>query len=359
LCFPYNLDVPTQSAKIGSLHFKALVRAVLKFPPSASVSSSEIINLEVSKGRLRATVFGLVEASAAVLATGEGMDAFSVDYRVLSPYVELCPDAPVTIEIGKNQVLFTCLEHKLKIPFTVGRIAAKKTLGSELFIADIETSKAIRWLASIVDRGEAKPDTSCVYVHHARAISMNQYCIAISQVKGLPNESFALPLALCAVLADGDKVTSAKDGLIVASELGVYSIPFLSATLNFPVKLIDRLLNSDGEILGVCEVPPLAVAFKESADCVARIPKVTANVTLTFGEAKLEVYAHSATADYTTTMAVVEGTTGKVSFPLLEAEAAIDVFGEDSITIKRLEPKKEVALLGTEACVFFAREKLG
>jgi hypothetical protein len=303
-------------------------------------------------------VFGLVEASAVVLATGEGMDAFSVDYRVLSPYAELCPDAPVLLEIGKNQVLFTCLEHKLKIPFTVGRIAAKKTLGTELFVADVDTAKAIRWLASIVDRGEAKPDTSCVYIHHAKAISMNQYCIAISQVKGLPNDSFALPLALCAVLADGDKVTSVKDGLIVASELGVYSIPFLSATLNFPVKLIDRLLDGDGEMFGVCEVPPLAVAFKESADCVARIPKVTANVTLTFGEAKLEVYAHSTTADYTTVIPLSEGKIGKVSFPLLEAEAAIDAFGDASIKIKRLEPKKEVALIGTEACVFFARQRV-
>lgn len=350
--------MPTQSAKVSSLHFKALVRAALKFPPSALVSSSEIINLEVSSGRLRISVFGLVEASAAVLATGGPLEPFSVDYRVLSPYAELCPDAPVLIEISKNQVLFTCVDHKLKVPFTVGRVTAKKPLGEELFVADAEMAKSIRWLSGLADQTDARPDTSCVYIYNRKAVALNQYCIAVSQVKGLPDASFALPLMLCAVLAAGDKITSTANGLIVASEIGVYSVPFLAATVRFPVKLVDRIMKNDGELFGVCEAAQLAVAFKESADCVARIPKTTAQVSLTFDATSVEIYAHSATADYTTKVPVLEGkTSGTASFPLLEAEQAIDVFGTDSIKIKRLEPKKELALIGSEAFVFFSAEK--
>lgn len=349
--------MPTQTAKVSSLHFKALVSAVLKFPPSASVSSSEIINLAVFKGRLRASVFGLVEASAAVLATGDGLEPFSVDYRVLSPYAELCPDAPVTVEISKNQVLFTCLEHKLKVPFTVGRIAEKRALGTEIFIATEGTAKTVRWLASIADRSEAKPDTACVYLYAGKAAAVNQFAIAVSQVKGLPETVCALPLLLCAVLAAGDKITQVADGLVVRSEFGTYAVPFLAATLKFPVRLVNRLLTADGELLGICEAPLLAQALKESADCVARIPKTQAGIALTFEGDKLAVDAHSPTADYHTCVPIQEGGNGTVNLPLLESEAAVGVFDQDVLKIKRLEPKRDIALIGSEAFVFFAPQE--
>lgn len=352
--------MPTLTAKLPAASFKALVRAVLKFPPSAVVSSSEIVNLGVTKGRLRASVFGVVESYAGVVVTGtavtEGMEPFAVDYRALAPYAELCPDAQVVIEIVKKDVCFTCGEHTLTIPFTHGRLAPKPiTLGADMFVTSVEAAKTLRWLASIAEKDEAKPDMACVYCKAGRAMAGNQNCIAVSFEPDLPSGTYALPLNLCGVLEPEDKVTGVEGGLVVQSGCGFYSVPFQSETLKFPVSAIEKLIDAKGDLVGQIPAPALSEIFKESTDCVARVPKTTSHIMLTFEKDKLHALASSSTATYRTTAPLKDGKPSvEMYLNLQDAAAAIGVFDNDVISLKLLQPKNRPAMIGSAACVFYA-----
>ena len=61
-----------QQAKVPSKNFRDLIRAVLKFPPSASVAASEVVHFSVNKGRARASVAGVVVSTATVLGMRYG-----------------------------------------------------------------------------------------------------------------------------------------------------------------------------------------------------------------------------------------------------------------------------------------------
>ena len=344
-----------QTAKIPAKNFKALIEAVLKFPPSAVVSASEIVHFSVTKGRARASVAGLVSSSATVIAAGE-TDAVTVDYRVIGPYAALCSNEfPVSVEISKKtkEVCFACGDNKLTIPFTFGAVVPKLPLGAELFKVEGDCAKTLRWLAGIAENDDAKPDMSCVYVRQGTAMAGNQRCIAVSKAPGLPTGEYALPLALCGVLQTGDLLTAVAGGLVLRSGCGVHSIPFQSETLKFPVRVVDRLSGSKATVFGTCVAKHLADAFKESADCVARIPKTEAVIELEFRDGRLHLHAFSGTAHYRTAFLGEQASDGILLIPLPEAESAIGVFDKDKLTLKQL-PKNETVLEGATATVFFA-----
>lgn len=349
--------MPLQTSKISAEKFKALISTVLKFPPSAVVSASEVIHFAVNMGRARVSVAGLVTGAAAVLATGE-TDAFTVDYRVLGSYAALCPsDGVVQLEVSRKEkeVRFTCGEHRLKVAFNFGSVIKKPVPGPTV-LCDVSESfaKTIKWLAYVAEKDEAKPDMCCVYIRNGQAMAGNQKCIAVADIADIPKGEVALPLNLCAVLEAGDKITVAQNGFIVISGCGAFAVPFHAASIKFPYQVVERMTSSESNVFATCSASALAGALKESIDCVARIPKADAVVRADFADGKMNIRAMTGTAHYSTVVEAEVKKTGGVLVPLIEAGAAISVFDGSDVTIKHVLPKHETSIDGGTAKVFFA-----
>jgi|GEM_PF-4202879 len=353
----YNVVVPLQTSKISAEKFKALISTVLKFPPSAVVSASEVIHFAVNMGRARVSVAGLVTGAAAVLATGE-TDAFTVDYRVLGSYAALCPvDGTVQLEVSRKEkeVRFTCGEHKLKVAFNFGSVIKKPQPGpTEILVVSDHFAKTIKWLASVAEKDEAKPDMCCVYLRNGSAMAGNQKCIAVATLDGIADVECALPLNLCAVLEAGDKITKAVDGFIVVSGCGAFAVPFHAASIKFPYQVVERLTSSDSHVFATCAASALSGALKESIDCVARVPKADAVVRADFADGKMSIRAMTGTAHYSTMVDADVKKTGGILVPLVEAGAAVSVFDGSEVAIKHVLPKRETSIDGGTAKVFFA-----
>lgn len=345
-----------QQAKIPTKNFRDLIQAVLKFPPSASVAASEVVHFAVNKGRARASVAGVVVSSATVIASRD-LEAFTADYRSLSAYAGVLPeDATLDIEISEkdNQVRFVCGELKLALALTLGAVLPKPKAPEPFFEVTEETAKTLKWLASVAEKDEAKPDLCCVYLKEGAAMAGNSKCIAVVRTPGLPNVELPLPLQLCSVLEPGDKLAQAEGGLLLTSGCGVSQVPYLVSSLKFPVESIKRLETSKGDVFGRCSSSVMGDVFKESADCVARIPKVSAYLLMMFRGSKIQIKAASQTASFRTVLDGKVEKDGDLWLELPEAEEALAVFGKGEVLCRKLQPKGETVLEGSEAKVFFA-----
>ena len=347
-----------QQAKVPAKNFRDLIRAVfLKFPPSASVAASEVVHFSVAKGRARASVAGVVTSAATVLASRE-MDAFTADYRITcSAYAELLPeDATVDVELSQkdNQVRMACGDLKLTLALTLGSVLPKPKMPDPFFVATEETVRVLKWLASVAEKDEAKPDMCCVYLKDGAAMAGNQNCIAVARTPGLPDVELPLLLQLCKVIEPGDRLARAEGGLLLAAGCGVSQIPYLVQSLRFPVKTVEKLENAAGSVYGRCSASAMASVFEKSADCVARIPKVHAFILLTFKGGRINLKAQSQTATFRTVLDGKVEKDGELWLELPEAEEAITVLGSGDVVCRKLEPKGETVLEGTEAKAFFA-----
>lgn len=345
-----------QQAKVPAKNFRELIHAALKFPPSSAVAASEIVHFAVSNGRARASVAGTVISSATVLAMRE-LEAFSADYRSLASYANLLPDdATVNVELSRNdnQVALSCGEMKLTLALTLGQVIPKPKVGEPFFTASEETARTLKWLASVAEKDEEKPDMCCVYLKGGAAMAGNQKCIAVVRTPGLPDIEMPLSLDLCKVIEPGDRLAQAAGGLMLTSGCGVSQVPHLVQTLKFPVQVVERLEKSSGDVYARCRSTDMAQVFKAAADCVARIPKVAACMILNFKDGKIQAKGRSPTATYRTTMDGQVECDGELYLELPEAEEALTVFGGGEVVCKKLKPKGEAALEGTEAKAFFA-----
>lgn len=352
-----------QTAKVSAKGFKELIRDVLKFPPSASVAASEIVHFAISKGRARASVSGLTVSSATVMATSaRDIDAFTADYRGLQAYAKLLPeDATVDVELSTKdkQVLMICGEEKLTLALTLGDVLPKPKMPEPFFEATEETARALKWLASVAEKDETKPDMCCVYLKDGVAMAGNQKCIAVARTPGLPKETLPLPLSLCTVLEPGDKLARGNGGLMVQSGSAVIQVPFLVQSLQFPVDTVARLEDAKGDVYGTCKASDMVSVFKISADCVARIPKTEAYLVMSFKGEKINIRAQSQTAAFRTVLAGKTAKDGDLWIELPEGEEALTVFGDGDVVCKKLTPKGETALEGSEAKAYFAPVKNG
>ena len=353
--------MPLQTAKIQSQNFKNLIKAILKFPPSASVAASEVVHFAVNKGRARASVSGVVVSTATVIGMRD-LEAFTADYRSLRAYADLLPvDGTVDIEMSTkdNQVRMACGEQKLTLALTLGSVVPKPKMPEPFFIATEQTAKTLKWLASVAEQDESKPDMCCVYLKDGAAMAGNQKCIAIARTEGLPTDSIPLPLQLCSVLEPGDKLSKVTGGLLLSSGCGISQVPFVTSSIQFPVAVVERLESAAGDIYGVCRASVMSDVFGESADCVARIPKSQAYLVMAFKDGKIQVKAQSQTASFRTVMDGKVEKEGDLWMDLPGAEEALSVFGSGDVICKKLTPKGETALEGTEAKVFFAPVRMG
>jgi len=345
-----------QQATVPAKNFRSLIRDVLKFPPSASVAASEVVHFSVAKGRARASVAGVVTSAATVLATRE-LDAFTADYRSLSSYAELLSDdATVNIEVSQkdNMVRFVCGNEKLELALTLGSVLPKPKMPDPFFVATAETVRALKWLASVAEKDEAKQDMCCVYLKDGAAMAGNQNCIAVARTPGLPDIELPLPLQLCKVIEPGDRLARAEGGLLLASGCVVAQIPYLVSSIRFPVKTVEKLESAKGSVYGRCSASVMGSVFKKSADCVARIPNVNAFILLTFKGGKINLKAESQTATFRTVLDGAVEKDGDLWLELPEAEDVITVLGDGDVICSKLEPKGETVLEGTETKAFFA-----
>jgi hypothetical protein len=346
----------TQQAKIPAKNFKSLIGSILKFPPSASVSASEVVHFAVNNGRARASISGVVVSTATVIGMHE-VEAFTADYRSLRGFAATIPaDGSVDIMVSAKdkQVRLVCGEQKLNLPYTLGSVLAKPKVAEPFFTVTAETAVAIRWLAGIAEKDESKLDMCCVYLTGGRAMAGNQKCIGVARTAGLPQESIPLPLNLCAVLEAGDKLSKAEGGLILTSGCGVSQVPYLVSSIKFPVAVVDRMEASAGATYGKCKARDMVSVFTESADCVARIPKAQAFLVMTFKDGKIGVRAQSQTVVFRTVLDGAVKKDGDLWLELPEAEEALKAFGDGDVSCRKLSPKGEAALEGSEAKVFFA-----
>jgi hypothetical protein len=349
-----------QQAKVPTKNFKDLIGAVLKFPPSASIAASEVIHFAVNKGRARASISGVVVSTAAVIGMRE-LDAFTADYRSFRAYASILPDdATLDLEMSvkDNQVRLVCGELKLTLALTLGAVVPRPKVPEPFFIATKETVTALKWLASIAEKDESKPDMCCVYLKHGVAMSGNQKCIGVSRVAGLPDVELPLPLHLCSVLEPGDRLSKTDGGLLLASGCGISQIPFLAPSINFPVAVVERLESMKGDVYGHCQASVMVDVFGESADCVARVPKAQAFIVLSFKDGKIQVKAQSQTASFRTVMAGSVEKDGDLWLELPEAEEALSVFGVGDVLCRKLAGKGETALESAETKIFFAPVKV-
>ena len=345
-----------QQAKVPSKNFRDLIRAVLKFPPSASVAASEVVHFSVNKGRARAHMAGVVVSTATVLGMHE-LDAFTADYRSLRAYAELLPeDATVDVEISQkeNQVRLVCGELKLTLAYTLGSVLPKPKAPEPFMVVTEQTAKTLKWLASVAEKDESKPDMCCVYLKGGAAMAGNQKCISIVRTPGLPDIELPLPLQLCSVIEPGDKIAQVNGGLLLTSGCGISQVPYLVSSLKFPVQVVERLEAAAGEEYGRCKASVMESVFKKSADCVARIPKVQAYLLMIFKAGKINIRATSQTAVFRTVMDGEVKKEGDLWLELPEAEEALAVFGGGDVVCRKLSPKGETALEGSEAKAFFA-----
>jgi len=336
--------------------FRALIGAVLKFPPSATVAASQVIHFGVSRGRARASIAGTIVSTASVVC-GSALDDFSSDYRPLESFAELLPDdATLDIESSSKEshVLFKCGGLDLKLPLTKGAVLPRPKVPEPFFTATEETAKLLRWLASVAESDETKPDMHCVYLRHGAAIAGDQQCIVIINHKDLPDVDSPLPLCVCAQLKPGDKLANAENGLLVVSGCGVAQVPHLTQTLHFPLGVVDRLEAAKMSSYGRCDVAALRTVFKESSDCVARIPNVPACITLTFTDSGIHVLAKSDTASFHTSLSGKVDLAGKMLLELSKAEEALAGFDGGEIVCSQLLPKGEGLLAGGVVRAFFS-----
>lgn len=347
-----------QQTKVPAKNFRDLIAAVLKFPPSAQVAASEIVHVAVTKGRARASIAGVVVTTASVMATARDLDAFSADYRSLSAYAALLPDAEdahVELTRKDNQVLLTCGEQKLALALTLGSVLPKPKVPEPFFVATEETAKALKWLAGLAEKDEAKPDMCCVYLKDGAAMAGNQRCIAVMRTPGLPEETLPLPLSLCQVIEPGDKLAKAEGGLLLVSGCGVVQIPYMVQTLQFPVKIVERMEAAQGETFAECKVGMLSEAFKTSADCVARAPKTQAYISMVCEKGgRIRVLGKSQTATFRTVILGEVKKEGELILELPEAEEALSIFGDGVVSCRRLLPKGETSFEYDGAKAFFA-----
>jgi hypothetical protein len=348
----------TQQAKIPAKNFRALIRGILKFRPSAAAPTSQIVNFSVNNGRARASIGGgqgTVITTGAVLATRE-VEPFGAYYSHLESYANLLPDeGDVELSRTDGDVLFLCgPKRRLKLALTPGIVIPRPKVPEPFFVADEETAKMLKWLVSVAEKDETKPDMCCVYLRNGSAMAGNQKCIAVVKHERLPDVELPLPLAVCNVLEPGDKLARTDKGLLLVSGGCVSQIPYLIQTLHFPVGTIDRLDNAKAENYGHSTGDAMRVVFKESADCVARVPGAQACVVLTFGKDGIQARAQSQNAAFRT---VLDGTVekdGELWLELPEAEEALDLFANGDVFCKKLLPKGEAMLEGNGAKAFFA-----
>jgi len=235
----------------------------------------------------------------------------------------------------------------------------KPKVPEPFFTVTDASAKTLKWLASVAEHDESKPDMHCVFLKAGAAMAGNQKCIAVARTAGLPDVILPLPLQLCSVLEAGDKLSKADGGLLLTSGCGVSQIPFVTSSIQFPVAVVERLEAAAGDVYGHCKASVMASVFGESADCVARIPKSQAYLVMTFKAGKIQIKAQSQTASFRTLMDGTVDMDGDLWLELPEAEEALSVFGTGDVVCKRLTLKGETALEGTEAKVFFAPVKHG
>jgi hypothetical protein len=357
----YNQAMAIQTAKIPSQNFKDLIKAVLKFPPSASVAASEVVHFAVNRGRARASVAGTVVSTATVVGMHD-LEAFTADYRSLSAYAEHLPaDAMVDLERSTkvNLVRLICGEQKLDLALTLGEVIPKPKVPEPFFTVTEETAKTLKWLASVAEKDESKPDMCCVYLKDGAAMAGNQKCIAVARTEGLPAESLPLPLQLCSVLEPGDTLSKAEGGLILVSGHGVSQVPYMISSIKFPAAVVARLEAASGTTYGVCKAAVMSSVFSECCDCVARIPKSQAYIIMTFKDGKIQVKAESQTATFRTLLDGTAEKDGDLWLELPEAEEALVVFDKSDVICRKLSPKGETALEGGSTKVFFAPVHIG
>ena len=348
--------MPTQLAKITGANFRALIDGLLKFPPVAEIATSEVIHFCVQQGRARASISGNTVAAGSVLAMRE-LDPFSVDYRALSPFAALCGDeqmVEITASTKDKEVVFVCGKQSLTVPMTAGNVVSKPKGIEPFLIVTEESVRVLKALAAVAEKDESKPDMCCVYVSRGMGMAGNQNCIVTAPIDGMPDtDEMHFPLRVCSCLEAGDKIGRSGQGLFVMSGCVTTQVPFEVAAISFPVGVVNKLKAAPAELLATLKRAAVSTAFGEAADCVARIPKAQAYITLSFTGKEIELKAQSQTARFRTTLEGTTASDGRVLLPLPEAEDVMGMFQKD-VQVLRLSKKGEASLKSGDAQAFFA-----
>lgn len=261
--------------------FKALVKAVSRFPSVGAFGGSDELNLSCHDDKLRAWTFGVVLSNARVSAHGIA-PLFAVDRRVIESFASICPEkGTVTFQLTDSELICSCKQRQISIARSEGHIY-KLPVVKDVAPIKITRSMAERvvYLSSVALDDSTRAELACVMLTKHSTIACNQKTVAVLPGSKVGSNT-ALPLPLAKIIETGDVVYVGARETLVKSGIGTYSMASpVKAQKEFPLAAITAFKKAKRTEVAVCEADKFTTAITECATCLGQLARTEVISTL-------------------------------------------------------------------------------
>jgi len=337
-------------------HFKALIKAVTRFPSVGNFAGADLVNLQVVDGKATATTFGIVLARARVPAAGV-MSLVGIERRAIESYCAYISEkSSVTIKTDGGKFVAKSGERETTLAMDQKVAAHKLPRIKDLPQIEITEDIAARatYLADVAYNDTSRAELCCVMLAEGgMAIAVDQTTFAVLTV-ATKAANVPIPLPLAKQLQAGDVLYLGERETVLVSGIGTYSMPSpVKALKDFPLALVKKLGEAKREKAAVVDGKLLAEAIGECGGVVGSLARTETIITIsTSSEKRLHFAATNGGAEYKTSMPALS-VKGEFVFRLpLDGVIRALPFMADKVTMSQSEHGDLYLDIGSGWCLF-------